>query len=442
MSEYSKYLITMKDGTLKQINPFTATEVWNVPGRGSKPITNAIPKSAKKLEKKKKEDYCNFCETKYLNTPPEKERLVKVGKKYVSFSNLKPSKLTKTKPVFRRIPNLFEIVTTDYWKKNYGYKNPGQVEKAKKNYLTDKKGREHVMNIINMKLKLLGRDPKNVSKEQKLEMADAFFMGGHELIVAQKHYIKGAKYDTQLCSSGELTPEEHFRYIKFTLKGVQNIYKNNKYVRYVSVFQNWLRPAGASFDHLHKQLVAIDEWGVALDRERVLLRKNPNIYNQMAANMAVYFNLVIAENDHAIAFSDIGHRFPTVAIFSKSDKVYPYDMTDSELKGFSDILHCVHNALTSQIATNEEWYYTPVDSVDVMPWHIMIKMRINITAGFEGGTKIYMNPINPYELRDKIITRLHELRKEKQIAKIRIGGECSSKPNSLKYYTNFYRFRK
>ena len=31
---------TMKDGTVKQINPFTNTEVWNIPGRKHKPKTN------------------------------------------------------------------------------------------------------------------------------------------------------------------------------------------------------------------------------------------------------------------------------------------------------------------------------------------------------------------------------------------------------------------
>ena len=31
----------MPDGTVKQVNPFTGTEVWTVAGRGKKPITNA-----------------------------------------------------------------------------------------------------------------------------------------------------------------------------------------------------------------------------------------------------------------------------------------------------------------------------------------------------------------------------------------------------------------
>ena len=51
---YSNFYNTMPDGTIKQINPFTKTEVWSVPGRGSKPITNDIPHDAERIEKKRR----------------------------------------------------------------------------------------------------------------------------------------------------------------------------------------------------------------------------------------------------------------------------------------------------------------------------------------------------------------------------------------------------
>jgi len=439
MSDYHKYFLQMKDDTIKQINPFTGTEVWTVPGRASKPISNAVPSTAKKIEKKKKEDYCNFCEVNYFNTPPEKERLIKVGKKIISIKNLSASKMYLTKAYLRRIPNLFEIVTLDYWKKNYGFTLDKEALKHKEEYLSEKKGYEHVMHMIDMKLKLSGKDPATVSEKEKLEMADAFFGGGHELIIGSRHYIKDAEYDTQLCSSGEMDVDEHFHYLKFTINGMTEIYKHNRYVRYISVFQNWLRQGGASFDHLHKQLVAIDEWGVSIEREIELVRRNPNIYNDLAVNLAIHFNLVVAENDYAIAFADIGHRFPTIAIHSKSKNVLPYEHNDKELRGFSDIIHAMHAAITSQIAANEEWYYTPKDSVDVMPWHILIKLRINMAAGFEGGTKIYINPMSPFELRDKVIDRLIQLKRENKIGKMKIGRECKSKPNSLLYYQKYYK---
>lgn len=439
MADYSPFFIRMKDDTIKQVNPFTGTEVWTVPGRASKPITNAIPANAKKIEVKSKEDYCNFCETNYLNTPPEKERMVRVAKKNIFIEDVKPLQLHLTKAALRRIPNLFEIVTMEYWRQNYGYTLPEEIKKKKQEYLDNKKGYEHVMNVINMKLKLLGKDPASISDKQKEDMADAFFGGGHELIVGPRHYIKNAEFETQLFSAGDFTPSEHFDYIKFTIRGMMSIYKANRYVRYVSIFQNWLKPAGASFDHLHKQLVAIDERGVSIERELKLLRQNPNIYNEMGTNLASHYNLVVAENDHAVAFSDIGHRYPTVSVFSKSEAVHPHELPDEELKGFSDILHAVHNALTSSTATNEEWYYTPRDAMDVMPLHVLVKLRVNMPAGFEGGTKIYINPMSPYDLRDKLIDRLYQAKKEKAIGKILIGEECKTKPNCLRYSAKYYR---
>jgi len=38
MMPVADYLIRMRDGTIKQFNPFTGTEVWTVPGRGHRPL--------------------------------------------------------------------------------------------------------------------------------------------------------------------------------------------------------------------------------------------------------------------------------------------------------------------------------------------------------------------------------------------------------------------
>ncbi len=432
----AQWLQKMADGTVKQINPFTGTEVWTVPGRSFKPLSNEIPKDAKKIEVKSPEDYCNFCPPKYFATPPEKARIIKTAKGYELQRNLAPSQVLDGIAEFRRIPNLFEIVSYDYWNLNYKYEPDIECHKRKEAYLSAPRGLEHVLTIIKTKLKLSGKsdaDIEKISLEDKLKMANAFFAGSHELIVARRHYIDDAEYETQLCSSGELTPEEHFQYCKFTIEAMRDIYARNRYVRYISVFQNWLRPAGASFDHLHKQLVAIDEWGTSIESEVKLARDNPNLYNEYATNFAGYMNLVFAENDHAIAFADFGHRFPTLAVFSKSDKPNPMMMSDEEVRGMSDIVHACHAAMSASIPCNEEWYYTPIDCLDPMPWHILIKWRINTPAGFEGGTKIYINTIDPETLRDKVVPRLFELKNKGKISVFNIAFECPCEPNTLMY---------
>ncbi len=426
----------MADGTIKQINPFTGTAVWSVPGRGSKPISNAIPKSAKKITRKPREDYCNFCELNYFNTPPEKSRMVLRDGKYLVLTGSAPRDTLGTSAEFRRIPNLFEIVTFDYWAKNYDYQLPAALQQRKNEYLSTAEGIDHVSNVIDLKLDVAGysdREIATITLGEKLKMADAFFGGGHELIIPRRHYKPDAKYEVELYSSGEMSPDEHYHYFVFTIEAIKDIFANNRYVRYISVFQNWLANAGASLDHLHKQLVAIDEWGVALERELEQYRKDENVYNDKGVNFASYHNLVFAENDHAIAFVEIGRRYPTIAIYSKSPHAMPQHHTPEELRGMSDIVHGCHAAMGSQIPCNEEWYYSPIDSRDNIPWHIVIRWRTVNPAGFEGGTRIYVNPISPEDLRDKMVPRLFELKNQKKIEPFPIAFECPAKPNSLRY---------
>jgi hypothetical protein len=68
-----------------------------------------------------------------------------------------------------------------------------------------------------------------------------------------------------------------------------------------------------------------------------------------------------------------------------------------------------------------------------MPWHILIKWRTNNLAGFEGGTKIYINPISPMTQKNLVLPRLFELRQQGKIQNIKISDECGSKPNPLFY---------
>ena len=391
MPLYDIYYNIMPDGTVKQINPFTDTEVWAVPGRSSKPISNEIPSTAKPIDKNLENRYCDFCPLRYFEAPPEKARLVKVNGGYRQIKFLTAEKYSDTVAEFRRVPNLFEIVTLDYWRKNYNYRIPEERKMWRDEYLSTPQGIKHIDGLLEFKLKQQGKTDDQIKKMHaydKLAIADAFFGGSHEIIIARPHYKKDAEWDSQIYSSGEMTPEEHFQYFKFTIDAMKDIIDNNRYARYISAFQNWLRPAGASMDHLHKQLVALDEWGSSIQGQIKMLREDPNVYNDLAANFAARHNLIFAENDFAIAFVGIGHRSPTIEIYSRSQTGRPYEHSNEEIRGVSDIVHAFHVAMGGGISCNEEWYYTPIDAVYKMPWHVLIKWRVNVPAGFEGGTSI------------------------------------------------------
>ena len=83
---------------------------------------------------------------------------------------------------------------------------------------------------------------------------------------------------------------------------------------------------------------------------------------------------------------------------------------------------------------NEEWFFTPRNTDVKIPWHVLLKWRLNNPAGFEGNTGIYINTIDPWNLRDKIAASLLKRRDEGKIAKIKIGNEVKTAKNSLEYW--------
>lgn len=432
----SAYLRRMADGTVKQVNPFSGTQVWTVPGRGHRPLGIAHP-DPQPLDADRDGHYCAFCHGRYRQTPPEKSRLVRDHQGWQQLDHLPVDQIDATTAEFRRIPNLFEILSFDYWVSNYGYTLPRDRAAIRDAYLAEPAGRDHLVAVVQQRLRAAGQDADTVCEEDLFRYATGFFGSGHDVIVGRRHFVDGATHDDQLASSGTLTPDEHAAYTAFTVDATRDLYERNRYVRYVAVFQNWLKPAGASFDHLHKQLVAIDEHGEQLEDEIRAVRSNPNLYNDAATNFANYHNLVVAENDHAVAFAGFGHRYPTLEIFSKSPARFLWEHTPDEVRGMSDLLHACHAATGADVPCNEEWHHRPPDCDIAMPWRICIKWRVSNLAGFEGGTKIYLNTVDPYAIRDRIVPKLYELRDQQRIADMQIATECACRPNSLLYHAPY-----
>jgi galactose-1-phosphate uridylyltransferase len=434
-----EFITELKDGTVKQLNPFSGTEVWTVASRGNRPLGIALAEAVP-LDRAKHGLHCAFCEGRYLETPPEKSRVIHhPNGGWETRYRVGAEDLRATVAEFRRIPNLFEILSYDYWHLNYGYELPDRVQERKTAYLDSPAGRDHVLKVIAAKLRAGGKTDAQIEAmgpDAQIEAASGFFGGGHDVIVARRHFVDGATDSSQLSSSGTLTPEEHYRFFAFTVESMTGLFDLNRYARYVAVFQNWLRPAGASFDHLHKQLVAIDERGVQHEQAMHRLRSNPNIYNEYGANYAAYHNLVLAESEYAIAFAGFGHRYPTIEIYSKSQACDPWSHTAEELRGMSDMVHAMHAATGVEVPCNEEWHYRPVDSDLPMPWRVMLKWRTSTVAGFEGATKIYLNTVGPYDLRDRVVPRLFNLRDEGLIAPLQIATEAPCRPNPLLYRAN------
>ena len=429
-------LTRLADGTVKQISPFTGTEVWTVPGRANRPISHPVAE-VRPLEEADRTRSCAFCSARYLETPPEKARVVRgADGGFERLDAVAASALFDTVAEFRRVPNLFEILSFDYWHINRGYEIPDAARERMDAYLAEPAGVEHVEQVARTKLAAAGADPASwdsMDARARRTFLAAFFAGGHDVIIGRRHFTDDAVDTSALAGSGTLSVAEHRAYTRLAIHAMQSLYEANRWVRYVAVFQNWLRPAGASFDHLHKQLVGIDERGVTSELELQKVRANPNLYNEMAVDYAAYQGLLVASNEHAVAFAGFGHRYPTLEVYSTSAMPEPWLMSREEVDAVADLIHALHAATGTDVPSNEEWHHKPLDVDQPMPWHITLKWRVSTLAGFEGGTKIYLNTIDPWTLRDRVVARLEDLRADRLIAPMAVGEECPTTPNRLLY---------
>jgi galactose-1-phosphate uridylyltransferase len=252
-------------------------------------------------------------------------------------------------------------------------------------------------------------------------------------VVSGRHYIEGAQTEADLLSSGNLTREEHFLFLSFTLNAVSEMQRENPHIKHVAVYQNWLAQAGASFDHLHKQVLGVDTWGAGIHRRLEVLRRFPPFYNQVLLAAVKSRGLLLAENAQAIALVEPGHIYPCLAVYSKSAAADPSSLSAEELKGFSDLLRAVHAATGSRVPCNEEWYFRPRGSQDAMPFHVLLKWRVNTPAGFEGGSEIHINPLFPELMRDRVLPGLRELALAGGLPDTKLGEECPCEEGCLRY---------
>ena len=187
--EVDDYYRELPDGTIKQRNPFTGTQVWTVPGRGARPLATPVT-DARPLSADDRLASCAFCPSRLRQTPPEKARLVAdaqgsfFGHRLVE--NVPSWQLDDTVAQFRRIPNLFEILPWSYWRVNHGMTMTPQQQERQEAYLAHPDGRAHVCEVLDAVLAAndAGLKAEDLTERELRERSAPFFAGGHDVIVA------------------------------------------------------------------------------------------------------------------------------------------------------------------------------------------------------------------------------------------------------------------
>lgn len=188
-------------------------------------------------------------------------------------------------------------------------------------------------------------------------------------------------------------------------------------LKYVLVFKNYGKAAGASLEHPHAQLIATPIIPKRVSEEiegarQYYTLKERCIYCDIVKQELAGGERVVLENNSFIAFAPYAARFPfeTWIVPKKHEASFTYvdknQVMDLAIL-LKETLKRIYKALQDP-PFNYVLHTAPIidGCKSFFHWHIEIMPRLTQVAGFEWGTGMYINPTPPEEagkaLRDAV----------------------------------------
>lgn len=230
------------------------------------------------------------------------------------------------------------------------------------------------------------------------DVADA--VGLHELVIYRGHYRDFHEFGL---------PE-----LATVLKIYQQRYKAMTEfapVRYILIFHNRGPGAGASVAHPHSQIMAIPLVPPEMERNlngaaKYFSSNKKNPFEALVEWEKSERKRVVFENDEFIAVCPFASRYPyEVRIFSQKPHAHFENCPEDILDELAEVLSVVLKKIVAGLADPDYNFYihtAPIDKAgqqkhDYYSWHIEILPKVKTDAGFELGSGIEINTVDPDE---------------------------------------------
>ena len=265
-----------------------------------------------------------------------------------------------------------------------------------------------------------GRVPRDLSEGPYFAMNG---VGYHEVIITRDPDRSIALLP--LWQVAELIDAYQERYLALMKK---------KSVKYIQVFHNHGKEAGASVAHPHSQLMAIPVISPYIGlqvsgAERYYKNHRVHVFQAILDHESDIRNRFVYENDHFFVFCPFASRvaFETWIVPKKSENSYFERITDEEKISLADALQNVLFALWRGLDDPPYNFFlntSPCDGTDYpyYRWHVEILPKTSVWAGFELSTGIEVSTIQPEKAAEFLREQIEDYRE----AKPPIGGLASS----------------
>jgi UDPglucose--hexose-1-phosphate uridylyltransferase len=219
------------------------------------------------------------------------------------------------------------------------------------------------------------------------------------------------------------TPEPNLHLEQQPVEGVARVLETYKIrmsdllhdprFRYILIFKNHGRQAGATLPHPHSQLIATPVTPKRVKEklagaQQYYAYKDRCIFEDILKQEVREGTRLVYENAGFVAFCPFASRFPfEITIVPRRQSAYYYEIHADEVLQLADALKTVllklgralnqpqYNYIihTGPARYARHGYWTTIDQD--FRWHLEILPRLSLIAGFEVGSGFYINPTPP-----------------------------------------------
>ncbi|MEW6726319.1 galactose-1-phosphate uridylyltransferase [Desulforudis sp. 1088] len=182
--------------------------------------------------------------------------------------------------------------------------------------------------------------------------------------------------------------------------------RNDSRLKYICIFKNKGRTAGASLEHAHSQLIATPMVPVDIKQELAgteayRAAKGTCVFCDMIHQELAQGQRIVIDSRHFVSIAPYASRFPfEMTILPKQHKHDFGQIVEDEVRDLAQVLRASLAKLAATVCDppfNMVIHTAPVNAGDASyyHWHIEIMPRLTIMAGFELGTGYFINPTPP-----------------------------------------------
>ena len=200
-------------------------------------------------------------------------------------------------------------------------------------------------------------------------------------------------------------------------KRYQEMARASECVEYVMIFHNYGREAGASIYHPHSQIISMpilppDVASSLFGSFRYYQKNRRKVYDLILEWELEQKKRVVFENDMFVVFCPFVSKFPyEVRIFPRDSHAHFEKMPDEFDKYLAEALTTVLAKIKKTLGSPSYNFFIHTAPVkenklenfhEFYSWHIEILPKLSISGGFELGSGIDINVVDPDQAAEKL----------------------------------------